>query len=124
MGPPETTIWEYPFPDRSWDLEFEDFARAVAEKRRPCGEHLRREGQPRYRQGHLLGKTWMIIIRSPLRITLGGGGTDLPSYYSGHGGFLIAGAIDRYVYITLHETFGDDMTSSTQASSASPRRAS
>ena len=37
----------------------------------------------------------MIITRSPLRISLGGGGTDLPSYYRGHGGFLIAGAIDR-----------------------------
>ena len=48
----------------------------------------------------------MIITRSPLRITLGGGGTDLPSYYSEHGGFLIAAAIDKYVYITLHDTFG------------------
>lgn len=47
----------------------------------------------------------MIITRSPLRITLGGGGTDLPSYYRDHGGFLIAAAIDKYVYITLHETF-------------------
>jgi len=47
----------------------------------------------------------MIITRSPLRITLGGGGTDLPSYYREHGGFLIAAAIDRYVYITLHQTF-------------------
>ena len=47
----------------------------------------------------------MIITRSPLRITLGGGGTDLPSYYSRHGGFLIAAAIDKYVYITLHQTF-------------------
>jgi len=47
----------------------------------------------------------MIIARSPLRITLGGGGTDLPSYYEKFGGFLIAAAIDRYVYITLHETF-------------------
>jgi D-glycero-alpha-D-manno-heptose-7-phosphate kinase len=47
----------------------------------------------------------MIITRSPLRITLGGGGTDLPSYYESHGGFLIAAAIDRYVYITLHDTF-------------------
>ena len=51
----------------------------------------------------------MIIVRSPLRITLGGGGTDLPSYYRDHGGFLIAGAIDRYVYITLHETFVEDL---------------
>ena len=47
----------------------------------------------------------MIITRSPLRISLGGGGTDLPSYYRSHGGFLIAAAIDRYVYITLHQTF-------------------
>ena len=39
----------------------------------------------------------MIITRSPLRITLGGGGTDLPSYYLQHEGFLIAAAIDRYV---------------------------
>jgi D-glycero-alpha-D-manno-heptose-7-phosphate kinase len=47
----------------------------------------------------------MIIVRSPLRITLGGGGTDLPSYYRDHGGFLVAAAIDKYVYITLHKTF-------------------
>src|SRR6201996_7289996 len=47
----------------------------------------------------------MIIARSPLRVTLGGGGTDLPSYYEKFGGFLIAAAIDRYVYLTLHETF-------------------
>ena len=51
----------------------------------------------------------MIISRSPLRISLGGGGTDLPSYYEKHGGFLIAGAIDRYVYITLHENFTPDL---------------
>ena len=47
----------------------------------------------------------MIIVRSPLRISLGGGGTDLPSYYCDHSGFLIAAAIDKYVYITLHQTF-------------------
>ncbi|MBO4904578.1 MAG: GHMP kinase [Lachnospiraceae bacterium] len=47
----------------------------------------------------------MIIARSPLRITLGGGGTDLPSYYEEREGFLISAAIDKYVYITLHETF-------------------
>ena len=47
----------------------------------------------------------MIITRSPLRISLGGGGTDLPSYYQTHGGFLVAAAIDKYVYITLHQTF-------------------
>jgi D-glycero-alpha-D-manno-heptose-7-phosphate kinase len=49
----------------------------------------------------------MIITRSPLRISLGGGGTDLPSYYCKHGGFLIAAAIDKYVYITVHRRFVD-----------------
>jgi D-glycero-alpha-D-manno-heptose-7-phosphate kinase len=47
----------------------------------------------------------MIIARSPLRITLGGGGTDLPSYYRGHEGFLIAAAIDKYVYVTVTRPF-------------------
>ncbi|MFA5104271.1 MAG: galactokinase [Candidatus Margulisiibacteriota bacterium] len=47
----------------------------------------------------------MIIVRSPLRITLGGGGTDLPSYYEEFGGSLISAAIDKYVYITLHKPF-------------------
>jgi D-glycero-alpha-D-manno-heptose-7-phosphate kinase len=51
----------------------------------------------------------MIIARSPLRITLGGGGTDLPSYYEKFGGFLVAAAIDKYVYITLHENFTPDL---------------
>ena len=47
----------------------------------------------------------MIITRSPLRISLGGGGTDLPSYYKEHGGFLIAAAIDKYVYATVMRPF-------------------
>jgi D-glycero-alpha-D-manno-heptose-7-phosphate kinase len=47
----------------------------------------------------------MIITRSPLRITFGGGGTDLPSYYRKYGGFLISAAIDKYVYITIHKNF-------------------
>src|SRR5689334_3429871 len=51
----------------------------------------------------------MIIARSPLRITLGGGGTDLPSYYRDHEGFIIAAAIDKFVYLTLHETFVEDI---------------
>jgi D-glycero-alpha-D-manno-heptose-7-phosphate kinase len=51
----------------------------------------------------------MIITRSPLRISLGGGGTDLPSYYRKHSGFLIAAAIDKYVYITLHQTFVQEL---------------
>jgi D-glycero-alpha-D-manno-heptose-7-phosphate kinase len=47
----------------------------------------------------------MIITRSPLRITLGGGGTDLPSYYREHTGFLLSGAIDKYVYMLTHTVF-------------------
>jgi D-glycero-alpha-D-manno-heptose-7-phosphate kinase len=47
----------------------------------------------------------MIITRSPLRISLGGGGTDLPSYYREHGGFLIAAAIDKYVWVTVLRPF-------------------
>jgi D-glycero-alpha-D-manno-heptose-7-phosphate kinase len=47
----------------------------------------------------------MIITRSPLRISLGGGGTDLPSYYRDYEGFLIAGAINKYVYVTVMRPF-------------------
>ena len=47
----------------------------------------------------------MIISKSPLRLSLGGGGTDLPSYYKIRGGRLIAGAIDKHVYISIAETF-------------------
>lgn len=51
----------------------------------------------------------MIITRSPLRVTLGGGGTDLPSYYRQHGGFLVAAAINQYVYVTLVQTPLDEI---------------
>lgn len=47
----------------------------------------------------------MIIARSPLRLSLGGGGTDLASYYSKFGGFLIAGAINKYVYVSVSRPF-------------------
>jgi D-glycero-alpha-D-manno-heptose-7-phosphate kinase len=46
----------------------------------------------------------MIIGRSPLRISLGGGGTDLPSYYREHGGFVLSAAITQYVYVTMQRT--------------------
>jgi len=49
----------------------------------------------------------MIITRSPLRISLGGGGTDLASYYQEHEGFLIAAAIDRYVFVTVIRPFAE-----------------
>jgi D-glycero-alpha-D-manno-heptose-7-phosphate kinase len=47
----------------------------------------------------------MIITRSPLRISLGGGGTDLPSYYRKFGGTLLAGAIDKYIFVTVNRIF-------------------
>lgn len=47
----------------------------------------------------------MIITRTPLRISIGGGGTDLPSYYEKFGGFVISAAINKYVFITINRTF-------------------
>lgn len=47
----------------------------------------------------------MIVTRTPIRIPLGGGGTDLPSYYTQYGGFLISAAIDKYIYITVNKRF-------------------
>ena len=47
----------------------------------------------------------VIFTRAPLRLSLGGGGTDLPSYYREHGGFLIAAAMDKYMYMLTHTVF-------------------
>ena len=47
--------------------------------------------------------------RSPLRISLGGGGTDLPSYYRDHEGFLLAAAIDKYVFVTVTRPFTEEV---------------
>ena len=47
----------------------------------------------------------MIISRAPVRISMGGGGTDLPSYYEKFGGFLMAATINKYVYIMLNKRF-------------------
>jgi D-glycero-alpha-D-manno-heptose-7-phosphate kinase len=50
----------------------------------------------------------VLITRTPLRVTLGGGGTDLPSYYERRPGFVISAAIDKYIYIGMNRTFTDD----------------
>lgn len=47
----------------------------------------------------------MIISRSPFRLSLGGGGTDLPSYYTKHGGFFVSGAVNKYVHIAVNRRF-------------------
>jgi D-glycero-alpha-D-manno-heptose-7-phosphate kinase len=47
----------------------------------------------------------MIVTRTPFRITLGGGGTDIPSYYQNNGGLVVSMAIDKYIYITLKPDF-------------------
>ncbi len=51
----------------------------------------------------------MIVSRAPVRFSLGGGGTDLPSYSSVHGGFLVAAAIDKYIYVSANRRFYDSM---------------
>ena len=50
----------------------------------------------------------MLITRTPLRISIGGGGTDLPSFYRRRGGFVVSAAINRYMFIALNHTFTDD----------------
>lgn len=50
----------------------------------------------------------MIITRTPFRLTLGGGGTDLPSFYHQHGGFILAVAIDKYMYLNINTPIVDD----------------
>ncbi len=50
----------------------------------------------------------MIITRTPFRLTLGGGGTDLPSFYTEHGGFILAVAIDKYMYLNVNTPILDD----------------
>jgi D-glycero-alpha-D-manno-heptose-7-phosphate kinase len=50
----------------------------------------------------------VIITRTPLRISLGGGGTDLPSYYSRRGGIVVSAAISRYIYVGINRTFTND----------------
>jgi D-glycero-alpha-D-manno-heptose-7-phosphate kinase len=49
----------------------------------------------------------MIVTRAPFRITLGGGGTDLPSFYENHGGFLVTMAIDKYIYVMVNKMILD-----------------
>ena len=44
----------------------------------------------------------MIVTRTPFRVTLGGGGTDLPSYYQHHGGFIFAMGLDKYMYVSTN----------------------
>jgi len=50
----------------------------------------------------------MILTRTPFRITLGGGGTDLPSFYREHGGFILAVGIDKYMYLNVNTPIVDD----------------
>ena len=51
----------------------------------------------------------MIITRTPFRVTLGGGGTDLPSYYSKYGGFIFSFALDKYMFIYVNRPIVDDL---------------
>jgi len=51
----------------------------------------------------------MILARAPLRISLGGGGTDLPSYYENSGGFVLSAAMNKYIYICVNQPAADDL---------------
>jgi len=51
----------------------------------------------------------MIITRTPFRITLGGGGTDLPAYYSKYGGFIFSAGINKYMFININRPIVDDL---------------
>jgi D-glycero-alpha-D-manno-heptose-7-phosphate kinase len=51
----------------------------------------------------------MIITRTPFRVTLGGGGTDLPAYYQKYGGFIFSAGIDKYMYITANRPTEDEL---------------
>ena len=51
----------------------------------------------------------MILSRAPVRISMGGGGTDLPSYYEKHEGFLLAASINKYVHIMLNKRFEESI---------------
>ncbi len=55
------------------------------------------------------GRRAMIITRTPLRVGLVGGGTDLPDYYREHGGRVLNAAIDKYVYVVVKQRFDDDI---------------
>src|SRR6185437_3996046 len=52
----------------------------------------------------------MIITRTPLRISIGGGGTDLPSYYEKYGGFVVSAAISQYIFVSVNRMFGEGYT--------------
>ncbi len=51
----------------------------------------------------------MIVTRTPFRVTLGGGGTDLPSFYEKHGGYILAAGIDKYMYVALNVPVADQL---------------
>src|SRR6478609_1517097 len=51
----------------------------------------------------------MIVSRAPVRFSLGGGGSDLPSYCALHGGFVVAAAIDKYIYVSANRRFYDSI---------------
>ena len=51
----------------------------------------------------------MIITRTPFRVTLGGGGTDLPSYYEKYGGFIFSAGIDKYMFVDVNRPVVDDL---------------
>jgi D-glycero-alpha-D-manno-heptose-7-phosphate kinase len=54
----------------------------------------------------------LIVSKTPLRLTLGGGGTDLPAYSSEHGGFVVTSAVDKYIYLVVNRRFEEPVRAS------------
>ncbi len=109
MGPPPATTYQYPMPDDSWEVSTSEFFEDIRLGRAPEPGIKDAQAALATHRATLPTNKIVIITRSPLRISLGGGGTDLPSYYREHGGFVLSAAIDKYVYITLHQTFFDEL---------------
>jgi hypothetical protein len=101
MGPPETSVWEYPGEDRSWEMEFADFIRSIEEVTRQS---------VRWRTRSLPWTSSLRCTRStshdhrtePITDLLGRWRHRPAVILSKYGGFVLAAAIDRYVYINVH----------------------
>jgi len=108
MGPPETTIWDFPGPDVSWEAEFADFAAAVETGRRATGDI-----EDALAMHKIIARPTGRAPRDHYPQSLAhypGRGRHRPAILLlQHEGFLIAAAIDRYVYITIHQTFIEEL---------------
>src|SRR4051794_31826478 len=87
---------------RRQDFPWESFGRREGHANARCSlsfSSCRRSGVPRENTHRSISARSMIVSRTPFRVTLGGGGTDLPGFYEQYGGYVLALGIDKYMYI-------------------------